>query len=90
MTEPVSALPLRTCGVCGLTDDHPRCLVDDGTGADLTYHPGCHRVGFGDSYVDGNGAVQPFTCHDVLDAGGDVLTGDDLRARIVEFNQTGA
>lgn len=72
-TEP-AALPQRTCVVCGQTDDHPRCLVDDGTGADLNYHKDCHSNAFGDNLA----------CHAVLSGGGADLKGDDLRAFIVQ------
>lgn len=72
---PASALPQRTCIACGQTDDHPRCLVDDGTGADLNYHKDCHRIAFGD-----------MPCHQVLNEGADGLKGDDLRAFITSEN----
>lgn len=71
MTFSPAALPLRTCAACGQTDDHPRCVVEDGTGADLTYHKDCHRDAVGD-----------MPCHAVLAEGGDGLKGDDLRAFI--------
>lgn len=67
------SLPQRSCVVCGQVDDHPRCVVDDGTGADLLYHKDCHRNAFGD-----------MPCHAVLNAGGDGLTGDALRAHIIK------
>lgn len=63
-------LPQRSCVVCGQVDDHPRCLVEDGTGADLLYHKDCHRNAFGE-----------MPCHAVLD---DSLKGDALRAYIVK------
>lgn len=72
-TAPAADLPMRSCVVCGQHDDHPRCLVDDGTGADLNYHKDCHRNAFGD-----------LPCHAVLTAGGDGLKGDALRAHIVK------
>lgn len=68
-----AGLPLRVCVVCAGEDDHPRCLVDDGTGADLNYHPDCHRNAFGD-----------LPCHAVLSGAGEGLTGDELRAAIVK------
>lgn len=81
-TEP-APLPLRSCVVCNQTDDHPRCLVVDGTGAALDYHKDCHRNAFGDTYVDADGVTKPYLCHAVLGAGGAGLKGDALRSHIV-------
>lgn len=64
-------LPQRTCVVCNQTDDHPRCIVEDSTGADLNYHKDCHRNAFG----------EDLPCHAGLDM---TLKGDDLRAHIVQ------
>ncbi len=61
----------RTCIGCGKTDGDPRCIEDRGDGSDITWHPDCHRIAFGD-----------LPCHAVLVKGGEGLTGDALRTFI--------
>lgn len=63
--------PMRTCIGCLQTDDHPRCIVDTGTGEDVTWHHDCHHA-----------AIGPADCHRAVElaAGG---TGEDMLAAIL-------
>jgi len=64
----------RNCIGCGQVDDHPRHVIDVG-GVDTCWHHDCHYRATGCP-----------VCQAVSEAG---LTGDELRAHIVE-NDPGA
>lgn len=39
--------PTRTCIGCTQTDDHPRHVLDTGTGDQVTWHMDCHELATG-------------------------------------------
>lgn len=65
------ANPLRTCIGCTKTDDHPRHVVTQSDGTDITWHMDCHVLATGCT-----------VCARQLE-GSDGAAGDALREHLV-------
>jgi hypothetical protein len=65
--------PVRPCIGCGQSDDHPRHVVDNGTGNDALWHPDCHAR-------SANGCE---VCEAQIAGVPSGTVGDELRAHLV-------